>query len=377
MNRIKRLLAPTALSASLCTALATGLATALGGLPATALAADAPAVTLNMLPLPNSAQRHEVNMTMRMDMTITPAETATEAQRAQIRQGLAMAGMPMTMNTQMLQRVNVGRKAADGSMPLVATLDTVKAEMSNANGMTMPLPTQGQQLRFDATLRGDRFEDVRLSGSEQLKAVPPALQERMFRQTFDWMSKFNGKQLRPGESVEAPLDLDLPMAGPAAGNAKFLAKYTLVEVKRGVAVFDVDVGMDMAMSVPLPAPAASAASAPASAPDSASSAAADASSPSPSGAASSAPDSAASSPAAAPRTPAKADITGTGKGRMDFRLADRIPLRSTMNMVMKMNMLLPDGNTMLMDMTMAMDGKASSVKPTAVKAAPKAPAKAP
>lgn len=368
MNRIKRALAPATLVAALSTVL---LASAPAVHAQKAATAAAPAaITLNMMPLPNSSQRHDVTMVMTMDMTVTPKADATEEQRAQIRQGLAAAGMPMTMTTEMRQRMDVGAKGKDGGVPIKATVDTVKAEMRNSAGMELPLPNQGQQITFDATMRDDRFENIRMSGMEQLKALPPEFHEKMFRQMFDWMAKFNGRELKPGESVEAPLDLELPMAGAGASNAKFLAKYTLLEVKRGVALFDIDVGMDMAMSLPLPAASAASAASGASAPAS-SDAAASATAPAASDAVPQAApsDAAASAPAPAKPglQPSQADIKGTGKGKMDFRLADRVPLRSTMDMTMKMVMLMPDGNTMHMDMSMKMDGKGSSVKKTTAK----------
>ncbi|OWQ46163.1 hypothetical protein CDL60_16325 [Roseateles noduli] len=288
-------------------------------------------VKLNMVPLPSSRQQIDMAMDMKMNMAMQLPENATEQQRAQMAQ--MQASMPITMRAEMRQALSTTAKAADGAYTLEAEIATLKSEMRDGTGKSQPLPQQGP-VRFSARLKNDQFEkiDVQLPTAAQAQALSKEMQEQIFNQSFDWMRKFNGKSLKVGETLEMPIEMNMPMAGAKAG--KLLGKYTLTSVDKGVASFDVDVRMDMSFAAPAKAA------------------------------------SGASSPAAGP---VEGVMSGSGKGKMDLRIADRLMLRSTMAMTMGMDMAGPQGNKMRMDMEMSMTGAGKALPPAAKK--PAAPAK--
>ncbi|MET0210672.1 MAG: hypothetical protein ABW220_16615 [Burkholderiaceae bacterium] len=334
------------------------LAAAAAALPLAAVAAEPSSITLNLAPLANSSQQQDMSMKMTMNMSITPPEGTSDEKRAELTQRLAGSGMPMVMTTVMRQRLDTGAKDAEGRIPVSATMETLKSEMRNKSGQVQQRPIPVPKMSFTATLKDDRFEDIDLSGMEGMSSLTPAMRDKMFKQIFDWAYKFNGTTLKLGESVELPLDMELPMPVPGAASAgKFNGRYTLTQIKQGVAFMDVDVDMTMDLTVPLPPqPAASGASAPAAA--------------SPDAAASSA-----SAPAAAQGKNVTGTMTGKGKGKMQIRLKDRLQLQNAMDMNFRVNMQMPDGNAMAMDMGMVIDAKGKALPVRKVAPVKKADAK--
>jgi hypothetical protein len=287
-------------------------------------------VKLNMVPLPSSRQQVDIAMDMKMNMSMQLPPNATEQQRAQMAQ--MKASMPITMKMGMRQDLSTTAKGPDGAYTLNAEVTTLQSEMRDGTGQARPMPPQGP-MRFSAQLKDDQFEkiDLQLSNAGQAQALSKEMQEKIFNQSFDWMRKFNGKSLKVGETLEMPIDMNLPMASSKAG--KLLGRYTLTSVNKGIASFDVDVRMDVSFAAPTPA----------------------------------------ASGASAPAGPVEGAMTGSGRGKMDLRLADRLMVRSTMAMTMGVDMAGPQGNKMRMDMEMAMTGTGKALPPGAKK--PAAPAK--
>ncbi|WP_431101894.1 hypothetical protein [Roseateles noduli] len=287
-------------------------------------------VKLNMVPLPSSRQQVDIAMDMKMNMSMQLPPNATEQQRAQMAQ--MKASMPITMKMGMRQDLSTTAKGPDGAYTLNAEVTTLQSEMRDGTGQARPMPPQGP-MRFSAQLKDDQFEkiDLQLSNAGQAQALSKEMQEKIFNQSFDWMRKFNGKSLKVGETLEMPIDMNLPMASTKAG--KLLGRYTLTSVNKGIASFDVDVRMDMSFAAPTPT----------------------------------------ASGASAPAGPVEGAMTGSGRGKMDLRLADRLMVRSTMAMTMGVDMAGPQGNKMRMDMEMAMTGTGKALPPGAKK--PAAPAK--
>ncbi|WP_431265299.1 hypothetical protein ACQ859_07785 [Roseateles chitinivorans] len=293
-------------------------------------------VKLNMVPLPSTRQQIDLAMDMKMNMSMQLPPSPTEQQRAQAAQ--LQASMPLKMTASMRQALSTTAKAADGAYTLDAEVTTLKSEMRDGTGQTRPLPPQGP-IRFSARLKDDQFEkiDLQLPNAAQAQALSKEMQDQIFNQSFDWMRKFNGKTLKVGETLEMPIEMNLPMAGAKPG--KVLGRYTLTSVNKGIASFDVDVRMDMSFSTP--ATAASGASAPAA--------------------------------AASAAGPVEGAMTGSGRGKMDLRMADRLMVRSTMAMTMGVDIAAPQGNKMRMDMAMSMTANGKTLPPAAKK--PAAPAK--
>jgi hypothetical protein len=289
-------------------------------------------VKLNMVPLPSSRQQVDIAMDMKMNMSLQLPPNATEQQRAQMEQ--MKASMPITMKVGMRQELSTTAKAADGAYTLSAEVTTLKSEMRDGTGKTQPLPQQGA-IRFSARLKDDQFEkiDLQLANAAQTQALNKEMQEKVFNQSFDWMRKFNGKSLKVGETIEMPIEMNLPMASSKAG--KLLGRYTLTSVNKGIASFDVDVRMDMSFAAPVKA----------------------------------------ASGASAPAGPVEGAMTGSGRGKMDLRIADRLMVRSTMAMTMGVDMAGPQGNKMRMDMEMSMNSTGKALPPGAKK--PAAPANKP
>lgn len=287
-------------------------------------------VKLNMVPLPSSRQQVDIAMDMKMNMSMQLPPNATEQQRAQMAQ--MKASMPITMKMGMRQDLSTTAKGPDGAYTLNAEVTTLQSEMRDGTGQARPMPPQGP-MRFSAQLKDDQFEkiDLQLSNAAQAQALSKEMQEKIFNQSFDWMRKFNGKSLKVGETLEMPIDMNLPMASSKAG--KLLGRYTLTSVNKGIASFDVDVRMDMSFAAPTPA----------------------------------------ASGASAPAGLVEGAMTGSGRGKMDLRLADRLMVRSTMAMTMGVDMAGPQGNKMRMDMEMSMTGTGKALPPGAKK--PAAPAK--
>lgn len=337
MSKILRLLPLAAL----------GLAT----LPGLSLAQDAP-ITLSLLPLANSQQVQDIRMKMVTDMKLTPRPGASEDEVQQLRSKLGAVRMPMTVSMQLRQRLQAGAADARQRIPVSARIESSKMELRNADGDLLPgVPAKGMpEMQFSALLVHGRYENIRWSGNADIK-MPPELLEKTFRKTFDALSKFEGAQLRVGESLELPLELNLPLPNtPAGSNAgKVNARYTLVKVESGVAFFDVAALLDFKMSLPTPPSAASAASS-----------------------------------ADGAQGPASLSlvIKGAGTGRLHLRLADRLPLRNDLDMNVQMQMPLPEGHGMDMDMQVQVssEGRAEPVskgRSTSPKAKAATPAKAP
>lgn len=311
-------------------------------------------VKLNLVPLPSTRQQVDLTMDTRMNMSMRLPADAPEQARAEAEQ--LKAAMPLTMTMAMRQTLSTSAKAADGGYTLDAEMATLKTEMRNASGQLQPLPPP-MTFRFNARLKDDQFEqiDMQLPATAASQALSKELQEQLFNQSFDWMRKFNGVTLKVGESIEVPVEMNLPM-GPSKQLGKVVGRYTLTGVRQGVASFDVAVTMAMDVALPVSAPASAAAT---------------------SAAASSATEAAAPAPAASAPAEVKGSMTATGSGKMDVRLADRLMLRSTMSMTMGMDMAGPQGKLLRMDtqMNMASTGKAlPAVKKKAEKATPAKPA---
>lgn len=336
MSKILRRLLPLAVI---------GLATA----PGLSLAEESP-ITLSLLPLAQSQQVQDVRVKMVTDIKLKPRPGASDEEVQQLRGKLGAIKMPLTVSMQLHQRLQTGAADAQQRIPVTARIESSKMELRNSDGDLLPgAPAKGMpEMQFSALLVDGRYENIRWSGAAEIK-MPPDLLEKAFRKTFDALAKFEGAQLRVGESLEMPLELNLPLPNtPAGSNAgKMNARYTLVKVESGVAFFDIAAAMDFKMDLPLPPSAASAA--------------------------------ASADGAQAPRSLSMV-LNGTGFGRLHLRLADRLPLRNDLDMSVQMQMPLPEGHRMDMDMQVQVNSEgrsepAARAKGTGPKAKPATPTK--
>lgn len=306
-------------------------------LPSLVRADDTP-VTLNLIPLPNTRQQQDFRIKAITDMKFKARDGASEEEVQQLSAKLGAMKMPLTMSMQMRQIVQTDKADAKGRVPLTARIERGTMEMRTGDGDLVPgVPQRGMPaMQFSALIVDGRYENIRLSG-EGTAQLPPDLLEGVFRKSFDALAKMNGATLRVGESVDMPLEMNLPIPNLPAGSnvGKVKASYTLAKVVAGVAFFDVKATMDLKLDLPTPA-------SPASAPE-----------------------------GAAPAAPASLQmvIGGGGTGHMQLRLADRLQLHNDLDMTMALQMPLPQGHTLQMNLQMQMDSDGKSLPAAKGKAA--------
>jgi len=338
---MKRIHLPRLGLLALALALQTGVtvaAPAAPAAPATA-AGTTEQIKLNMVPLPASRQQIDTTMNSRLTMTLQLPADASEQMRAGAAELQKL--MPLRMTTVMRQTLTTTALDKDGAYQLDADAVTLKSEMRNAAGQPQTVP-KAPTVSMTATIKDDQIESTAIKtgelSPEEAQVMSKEAREQLYKQAFDWLTKFNGVPMKVGESVEMPLDLALP-TGPRGFNGRLLAKYTLVSINKGVASFDINVRMDMNVTAP-------------------SSTASEASS---------------AGAAAAAAALAETKATMTGSGKMDLRLADRLTLRNTMTMRVGMDLEPQPGQKMRMDMEMDMVGVGKTLP--AAKKAPASPAK--
>lgn len=289
------------------------LGSALFGAGAQAQAQAGKAYELYVTPLPNTHQQLDSRMSMELQMDLQPRPDLSEDERAQFDAKAAAMKGPMTVTMTMRQTIDTGAMDKQGRVPMKSEMLPGTMEMRNAEGALLPAGPARPAMRFSAVLNKGRYESIAMEG-EAFKALPADFQEKTFRQMFDALARLEGAKLRVGESIDVPLTMSLPVPAQQAASldGKLNARYTLRRVEKGVAEFDVGVQLDMAI----------------------------------------APDAAAS--ATAPKS-AGMQIRADGTGQMQLRLADRLPLRNTMDMNMLADLQMADGTAMKMRMKMSSD----------------------
>lgn len=332
------------------------------GFSIAAQAAPAPAaVSFDTTPRAGQHQRQLIDLTAVMKMRMEAGPEATDEQRAKIAQAAQrMSQMgAMKFSTQMEQTMKVGQADAEGWLPLTVGVASKGGSME-VGGRAMPLPDTSAMnanytARFNPKDFSFEFQDVQ-SSSPQLAEAMKAQGSAMISESLQLFKALGQRPLKPGESVDVPLTMALPVPLPGgAGAMQGNVRYTLARVERGVAHFDLAMDLKMDISAPLPTAPAAAASAASAA-----------------STASAAPDNATT--AAEPAKTMQIQIGGSGKGTASLRLADRLPLANRLAMDMKMTMNGPDNGRMLMDMDMVVVSKGESLaKPAAKSPAKKKP----
>ena len=280
---------------------------------------------------PNTHQQLDTKMRIEMRMNVQPKADSSEAEREKLAATMGKLPSPILMNSKFTQRIDTSAADKQGLIKVQSEVMMGMTEMQlGAGGPVQTVPSPLGNMRFSAVLNKGRFEQVQFSEA-MAKTVPGINAETVFAKMFNAMAPLEGAMLKPGESIELPFQMEMPLPGVDASalNNKTVARYTLRKVEKGVAEFDVSAELDMKVDGMLPAPAPAA--------------------------------SAASEPQAAP-VPFKLKANGSGKGQVRLRLADRLMLMSTMDFSAQMEMPMPDGNLMQMQMRMLMDLKGQTVK---------------
>jgi len=298
-------------------------------LGAQALPQSPQVVTFDTTPRAGQHQRQNIDMQMTMAMRMEAGPDATDEQRAKIAQaaeGMARNG-PVKIRMKMAQTMKVGQPDAQGWLPLTVA-SAAQGGQIEVGGKTQPMPQQANvNVSVDARFNPQDFsaELQQLQGTE-FNEMLRAQGQAMVDESLLVAKALAQRPMKPGDSIEVPMNLTLPVPIPGgAGKMEAKLRYTLKQVERGVAHFDLAMNLQMAMDAPLPAPANAASDAPAQA-----------------------------------RT-LQMQLTGSGTGTSALRLADRLPLNSRLDMDMKLDMQGPDNARMLMDLQMQMQSQGESL----------------
>ncbi len=299
-------------------------------LPLTAAAQTAAkGIEFHVLPLANTHQQLDTQMRMEMRMKVLPKPDISDAEREKLAATIGKMPSPIVMNSKLTQRIDTSAADKQGLIKVQSEALMGMMEMQlGAGGPVQTVPNPLGDMRFSAVLNKGRYEDVKFSEAMG-KALPGMDANALFAKMFNAMAPLEGAVLKPGETIELPFQMDMPLPGVDASalSNKTVARYTLRKVEKGVADFDVSATLDMKLDATMPAPAASAASEPQAAP-----------------------------------APFKLTAKGQGKGLLRMRLADRLMLLNTLDFNAEMEMPMPDGNLMQMQMRMVVDLKGKTVK---------------
>jgi hypothetical protein len=314
----------TTLLAALLSLHLAALATAQPALAAPAAAAE---VELQVMPTAGQHQRQTLDMRMSLTLQVTPREDATDDEKARITASADARKMPMTMSSRTVQEVRTGEPDAQGWLPVTMRTQQSAMQMRNAAGELIPMPPSpmadmGLTARYLPAEK--RFDVLQLQGKE-VDAPMKRMGESLINSLMSSMKPIDGQRFRIGERREFPIEvpMQLPAQLPLNGKMQATAGYTLTRLAQGVAHFDIDMKLALQIAGEVPATPASGAT------------------------------------AARPGGPMEVDAGGSGNGTLALRLADRTPLKSTMEMKQSMRFLMPDGNrmNMTMDMTMTSVGE--------------------
>lgn len=268
-------------------------------------------VRLQFMPQPGDKMRQMINMDMRMTMNLLPGPDMTDEQRAKMLEAAKKVGKGMAMDMKMTLRSEASEVDAKGDYLLHLRGEGGQFKLTVAGQPPKDMPNPMGDMELDA-LTNTAKPDLQIL---RVKSAMPGLSDPkmldglaqgVIKQAFGAMSGLEGRRMKVGESVEIPFDLQMPMAQlPGQSNVKTTVVYTLKSIRQGIATFDTKAKMSMAMVVN-------------------------------------------------EGQPQNINMTmdGSGTGKMAYRIADRLPIHSDMNLLMHMDMQLPGGASNRMDMGM-------------------------
>jgi len=268
-------------------------------------------VELHFLPQPGDKMLQTVSFNMQMTMKVLPGQEMTEEQRHKLLEATQKMGKGMSTTMTMAVRTEAGEADAKGDYLLHVRGEGGQFKLHLADQPAQDVPNPMGELELDALTNVNKqdFEILRVKSAQPALNDPKVLDSLahgVLNQAFGAMKGLEGRRLKIGDSVEMPLDLQMPMAQlPVQGHIKVSAIYTLTAIRRGIATFDTAIKMTMDMS-------------------------------------------------GNEGQPKKVDITmsGSGAGKLEYRIADRLPLHHDMNATMHVEMQLPGQASTQMDMQM-------------------------
>ncbi|MBV8504038.1 MAG: hypothetical protein JO006_20250 [Paucibacter sp.] len=289
--------------------------------PAHAAQPEAQEVVLQFEPQPGDKLRQSMEMKMQMSMNMLPGPKTTDEQRAKLAEGAQKLGKGMSMAMKMAIRTEASEADAKGDYLLHIRGEGGEIHMNLPGDEAKTLPNPMADLEIDALLHPNLagVELLRVkSGQPALKdgKVLDGMAQGLVQQAFGAMRELEGRHLKIGETAEIPFNLQMPMQQlPANAKVNATIAFTLKSVHKGVAHFDTTVKMDMTMNTQ-----------------------------------------------AQEAQQVHMNVRGAGTGTMDYRVADRLPMRKDMTIHMQMDTQLPGDVSMQMDTTMQMDMKGERYK---------------
>jgi len=274
---------------------------------------------------PGDKQRQTLSMQMQSRMVMTnmlPGPDASELERAQMAERLKAAPKSMRMDMHSVLRIEAGEADAKGDFlfHLRGESGSMRVSVGDKDGKEMTSPQAGMEI--DALL-STQHADVQLL---RIRSGNPALQDPrlleqlaagLIKQANGAVAGLEGRRLRIGESAEVPFELQMPMNQlPQGSQFKSMLVLKLVGIQGGIAHFDtrLDLKMD-------PAPVES-----------------------------------------GQQAPVKIEMSGSGQGRLDYRIADRVTLNQQLDMEMLMNMRAPSSGDLQISTRMQMSTRGEALR---------------
>lgn len=211
---------------------ALALIAAAGTAAPAARAAESLALKSRLRPVSIYDQKVSMQMTLTMQMSGVPDDQAEAA--AALTKG-------MTQEMEIALAMELGELGDDGAMPLEVRIESMKSAMIMAGQRIEPpmAAQEGMTLMSGRITPQGKIVEMEVEGLDE---APSAMVDQLLKM----MPEIPDTTLRPGESFEIPVNMNLPIQG-AAGAVEGRAVYTLKEVTAGEARFDVQQNFSMGM----------------------------------------------------------------------------------------------------------------------------------
>ena len=267
-------------------------------------------VELHVLPQPGDKLLQTTTMTMQMNTNMLPGQDMTEEQRSKLLEANQKLGKGMRMTMDMAVRTEASEANAKGDYLLHLRGEGGQFKLHVPEQAVKDLPNPMVGLELDALTNTGKpdFEILRVKCAQASLDDQKinGLAQGLLSQAFGAMKGLDGRHMKVGESVEIPINLQIPLSQlQGQGHANFTAIYTLRSIHRGIATFGTAIKMEMDISGHDDQP-----------------------------------------------QKVNVDVTGSGTGSLQYRIADRLALHHDMNADMHMTMQLPGGVSTQIDMKM-------------------------
>ena len=273
-------------------------------------------VELHFLPRPGDKLRQSMDMKMQMAINMLPGAATSDAERARLVESAKTLGHGISMDMGMTLRTEASEADAKGDYLLHLRGEGGSIHMRMGDGSVKDLPNPVGGMEIDALTNEKRTGADILRMKSNLPAFKDSkalngVAEGILKQAFGAMSGLEGRRMKVGETAEIPFEMQMPMQQlPQNAHLKTSIAFTLKSIQHGVAHFDTAVKMSMEAG-----------------------------------------------PSENAGKDMKIAMSGSGTGVMDYRIADRLPMRHDIDALMHMEFTTPTDVSMQMDMKMQMNSR--------------------